>query len=75
MELSLIQILSQGGAVVILSVIVVLFIFGWLISKHTYDKATETFKESLKQIIDSDKEGRLELLDLLKSINGRPKKE
>ena len=69
------QYLTQGGAIGVLAVIVLLFITGWIISKRTYDKATETFKESLNQIIESDKDGRQELMDLLKSINGRSKKK
>jgi len=75
MESELMQYLTQGGAIGVLAVIVLLFITGWIISKRTYDKATETFKESLNQIIESDKDGRQELMDLLKSINGRSKKK
>ncbi|MBT9166773.1 MAG: hypothetical protein DDT19_00097 [Syntrophomonadaceae bacterium] len=82
MESQILDFLSKGGAVGVLAVIVFLFIFGWIVSKQTYDKAAETFKESLNRIIDADKEARQadrenqkEILLLLKSLNGRFRKE
>ncbi len=78
MESELLKILTQGGAIGVLAVIVMLFIFGWIVSKQTYDKAADTYKESLNRILEADKESReadreisKELLGLLKSINGR----
>ncbi len=82
MESELLRILTEGGAVAVLAVIVILFIFGWIVSKQTYDKAAETYKESINRIIEADKESReadreisKELLGLLKSINGRFKEK
>jgi len=82
MEYQLLRILTEGGAVAVLAVIVILFIFGWIVSKQTYDKAAETYKESINRIIEADKESReadreisKELLGLLKSINGRFKEK
>jgi len=82
MESELLQIFTQGGAVGVLAVIVMLFIFGWIVSKQTYDRASDTFKESLNRLIEADREERQadrergqQLLDLLKSINGRFKEK
>lgn len=82
MESELLRILTEGGAIAVLAVIVILFIFGWIVSKQTYDKAAETYKESINRIIEADKESReadreisKELLGLLKSINGRFKEK
>lgn|GEM_PF-4689586 len=78
MESELLRILTQGGAIAVLAVIVVLFIKGQIVSKPTYDKTAETYKESLNRILEADKENReadreisRELLGLLKAINGR----
>jgi len=77
-ESELLRILTQGGAIAVLAVIVVLFIKGQIVSKPTYDKTAETYKESLNRILEADKENReadreisRELLGLLKAINGR----
>ena len=81
MDSELLRLLAHGGAVGVLATIVFLFVFGWIVSKRTYDRAAETFRESLDRIVEADRverqadrENRQELLSFLKELNGRSKK-